>query len=197
MHITVFKSSMRAIQEALLDIMGQKNYSNGSQRMIILDPCSDKLSSTHLESLLLRKEELPLNRYTAFFYSPLNSPNFVSMVTTIEDGWYTLFNALSLDMNGESYRISVSDKGGEFYSFQSYQRGKERVVYVMEELKWTFYERGERLPFEQSDAYAKRRVRDRLNEPMLMDYLLKVGVDARHSSFHYSPDSILAFYYAW
>ena len=197
MHITVFKSSMRAIQEALLDIMGQKNYSNGSQRMIILDPCSDKLSSTHLESLLLRKEVLPLNRYTAFFYSPLNSPNFVSMVTTIEAGWYTLFNALSLDMNGESYRISVSDKGGEFYSFQSYQRGKERVVYVMEELKWTFYERGERLPFEQSDAYAKRRVRDRLNEPMLMDYPLKVGVDARHSSFHYSPDSILAFYYAW
>ena len=63
--------------------------------------------------------------------------------------------------------------------------------------KWIFYEKGERLPFEQSEAYAKRRVRDRLNEPMLMDYLLKVGLNARHSLFYHSEDNILVFYYTW
>ena len=45
--------------------------------------------------------------------------------------------------------------------------------------------------------YAKRRIRDRLNEPMLLDYLLQVGLNARDSLFYHSEDNILVFYYTW
>ena len=70
----------------------------------------------------------------------------------------------------------------------AYQQGKERVVYLMKDTKWIFYEKGERLAWEQSDMYAKRRIRDRLNEPMLLDYLLQVGLNARDSLFYHSED---------
>ncbi len=45
--------------------------------------------------------------------------------------------------------------------------------------------------------YAKRRIRDRLNEPMLLDYLLQVGLNARDSLFYHSEDNILVFYCTW
>ena len=45
--------------------------------------------------------------------------------------------------------------------------------------------------------YAKRQIRDRLNEPMLLDYLLQVGLDARDSSFYHSEENVLVFYYTW
>ena len=95
------------------------------------------------------------------------------------------------------YRISASSGRDDFYCFQSYQQGKERVVYLMKDTKWIFYEKGERLAWEQSDMYAKRRIRDRLNEPMLLDYLLQVGLNARDSLFYHSEDNILVFYYTW
>lgn len=197
MYITVFKCTTHAIQKALLDIMNQNNNSEGSQRIISLAPSCDKLSSSHLESLLQAQQDIPLHRYTAFFYTPLNLPNFACMVATVEDGWHTLFNVISLKMYGESYRIHIPDDENDLCSFQSYHQGKERVVYVEKEPKLLFYERGERLSFEQSKSYSKRRIKDRLNESILLDYLLEVGIDARHSSFYYSKNSILAFYYAW
>ena len=197
MYITAFRCTIDAIQKALLGVMSKTDHSNGCQRMLSLDPRCEELSLSNLQSLLSRKEYVSPNSYTAFFYRPLNAPDFVCMRTPLEDGWQTLFNVLSLELAVESYRISASSGRDDFYCFQSYQQGKERVVYLMKDTKWIFYEKGERLPFEQSEAYAKRRIRDRLNEPMLLDYLLQVGLNARDSLFYHSEDNILVFYYTW
>ena len=179
--------------------MSKKDHSNGYQRILSLDPSGEELSLSKLQSLLSREEYVSPNSYTAtaFFYRPLNAPDFVCMRTPLEDGWQTLFNVLSLELGVESYRISASSGRDDFYCFQSYQQGKERVVYLMKDTKWIFYEKGERLPCEQSDMYTKRRIRDRLNEPMLLNYLLQVGLDARDSLFYHSKDNVLVFYYTW
>ena len=197
MYIAAFRCTIDAIQKALLGIMSKKDYSNGCLRMFSLDPSGEELSLSNLQSLLSRKEDVSPNSYTAFFHRPLNAPDFVCMRTPLEDGWQTLFNALSLELGVESYRISESSGRDDFYCFQSYQQGKERVVYLMKDTKWIFYEKGERLPCEQSDMYTKRRIRDRLNEPMLLDYLLQVGLDARDSSFYHSEEDVLVFCYTW
>ena len=197
MYIAAFRCTIGAIQKALLGIMSKKDHSNGYQRMLSLDPSGEELSLSNLQSLLSREEDVSPNSYTAFFYRPLNAPDFVCMRTPLEDGWQTLFNVLSLELGVESCRISASSGREDFYCFQSYQQGKERIVYLMKDTKWIFYEKGERLPCEQSDMYAKQRIRDRLNEPMLLDYLLQVGLDVRDSLFYHSKDNVLVFYYTW
>lgn len=197
MYIAAFRCTIGAIQKALLGIMSKKDHANGCQRMLSLGSCCEKLSLSNLQSLLSLQEDVSPNSYTAFFYRPLNAPDFVCMRTSLEDGWQTLFNVLSLELGVESYRISASSGRDDFYCFQSYQQGKERVVYLIKYTKWIFYEKGERLPCEQSDMYAKRRIRDRLNESMLLDCLLQVGLNARDSSFYHSEDNVLVFYYTW
>jgi hypothetical protein len=48
-----------------------------------------------------------------------------------------------------------------------------RAIYAGrgDDLRWTFDEAGERLPFEETERYERRRVRDRLTLDMLARYL--------------------------
>jgi hypothetical protein len=66
-----------------------------------------------------------------------------------------------------------------------------RVVEVVHDgTRWTFHQSGAEQPFEESDAYANSRVRERFTSEMLERYCRAVGVDAFNSAA-YGPRSIL------
>ena len=113
MYITAFRCTIDAIQKALLGVMSKTEHSNGCQRMLSLDPRCEELSLSNLQSLLSRKEDVSPNSYTAFFYRPLNAPDFVCMRTPLEDGWQTLFNVLSLELAVESYRMHFQNRSAK------------------------------------------------------------------------------------
>lgn len=62
--------------------------------------------------------------------------------------------------------------------------GEPPLLYVRtvsahcEDGRWRWYEHGEVQPFEQVERYQVRRVRDRLNRGLLIEYLSALGIEA-------------------
>ena len=54
---------------------------------------------------------------------------------------------------------------------------EERVVMALKEDRWTFFQKGEPLPFENMEYYNNRRIKDRINFDIIKEYMLKLGID--------------------
>jgi len=68
---------------------------------------------------------------------------------------------------------------------------QERFIEVMrEDERWLFFQRGDPLPFEHTECYSARRVRDRLTPDMVAEYCAAVGIHAFDATF-YGPRAIL------
>lgn len=68
--------------------------------------------------------------------------------------------------------------------------GSRRSIAAMNDGgRWTFSESGERYPFEQAEAYALRRKRDRFTKAMLLTYLRAFGIPCLDDAlFEVTPD---------
>lgn len=55
--------------------------------------------------------------------------------------------------------------------------GKERVVLALKEDRWTFFQDGDPLPFEDLSLYEKKRKKDRINMDVILKYIKEIGVD--------------------
>lgn len=87
------------------------------------------------------------------------------------------------------YNIYNPEQGWEygikFYHFDSLKN--ERYVSVMlENGKWTFYEKGYSLPFEQREKYNLRLKRERLTKDMVLSYMKSCQCDVNKHEI-YSP----------
>ncbi len=54
---------------------------------------------------------------------------------------------------------------------------EERIVMALKEDRWTFFQKGEPLPFENMEYYNNRRIKDRINFDIIKEYMLKLGID--------------------
>jgi hypothetical protein len=61
---------------------------------------------------------------------------------------------------------------------------RKRIVRALYDMKWTFYETGEPLPFEDIENYKKRKITDRINKDIITSYLLKIGLDINSADFY-------------
>lgn len=67
-----------------------------------------------------------------------------------------------------------------------------RNVYAMNDGgRWDFEASGEQQPFEKSDAYLARRIRDRFTRDMLRDYLHALGIDVARNEFYHPQRAYL------
>jgi hypothetical protein len=55
--------------------------------------------------------------------------------------------------------------------------GKERVVLALKEDRWTFYQNGEPLPFEDLSLYENKRIKDRINMDVIIRYVKELGIE--------------------
>lgn len=75
-------------------------------------------------------------------------------------------SALSHESDSPMYKFYLSDTSA-----------KERIILAYEEDKWVFYEKGIPLDIENIDYYKNRLIRKRLNNEIIKEYLLKLGID--------------------
>jgi hypothetical protein len=68
------------------------------------------------------------------------------------------------------------------------EMGAQRVVHVLFDKGWEFYDQGDILPFENALNYQRRRIVDRLTPAIIIDYLKSLGWDLRNDSFWKSKD---------
>lgn len=108
------------------------------------------------------------------------------------DGWYTLLFNLAMDYKEEIFNIcldEVENKG--VMGFYYFKNGKERIARTLYDNKWTFFERGEMLPFEKKEYYKRRKIIERVNNEILNEYLQELDVDIKNKSFYNSNASFI------
>ena len=131
--------------------------------------------------------------YEAFFFNLSIEPGKTIMISSLQDGWYTLCNVISHKMKFEYYLLTLSatdepePMNALFYVNNLSEKKRMRVVYVMKEGRWLFYSEGTPLSFEKTDYYKRVRKKERLNKDILPDSCRKAPRfshgDIRLSSF--------------
>ena len=132
--------------------------------------------------------EIPI-RYLILWH-PTNTKG-VALFGNQFDGFYSMTYLLNHHYNFELTRIAVDfeiennePEYGMFHNFHHfYADGRERMVRVMWDDRWDFYEEGEPMPFEQTERYAERLKRKRLTNEMVLDYAKALGWDLRDPAF--------------
>ncbi len=93
---------------------------------------------------------------------------------------------LTLDLDN---KINDSD----IYLFRMFHflgpNGTERLVRVMQDPRWDFYEEGNPFPFEQTEKYKERIKKKRLTNDMILDYAEAMGYDVRNPDFWESDNA--------
>lgn len=123
----------------------------------------------------------------ATIFAPQTNPRSSVLVANLHDGWQTLVNMLCGRLNCGGLRIhtSTADVRYPINSIMVYEGGQEtRIVRAMlDGNRWEFLQRGAQKAFESETNYRRRRVSDRLDRAILIDYLAALGFDIADDHF--------------
>ena len=108
----------------------------------------------------------------------------VIMLPNLLDGWITLFNNIieNLKINGYYFVIS-SEKINKSHNCMIYMENgiRKRVCYTLKDnSKWTFYENGEPLFFEDKENYKNKLKKDKMNKDILLNYCNELKIITGH-----------------
>ena len=112
-----------------------------------------------------------------------NYPNFVFFTSNSGDGRFTLCNIIHQRLKCEYIQCTIRDGNedlapGYFFHFAN-EKMEERDILAYKEDRWVFYETGTPLSWECKELYKKRRINQRLNGDIIIDYLHKYGIDLK------------------
>ncbi len=126
-------------------------------------------------------------------WEPSVKKNSTMLMANFSDGWFTLVQILGTKYQHELYRLRLSKPESKWpvYSMTYFKNGSEvRVIQSLkDEPRWQFFERGEVLSFENPEYYKKRRIKDRFNKEILLEYLSEAGWDL-HNNKMWNPINI-------
>ena len=121
-------------------------------------------------------------------WEPTTNPGYSVGITNLQDGFYTLFNIATIELNCRAVLLGASDSSVTWpiYSFYILEDGRQRrVVQSLRDSnnRWEFYESGEPLPFEEVDAYKERLKRKRLSRERIIRYAEAMGFPIAENHF--------------
>lgn len=115
------------------------------------------------------------------FWTSLLYPRIVFFISNYEDGLTNLCHIIHSYVKGNMVICTFSNElymeypGYHFhYSDTNFT---ERTILAYKEDKWVFYEQGKPLAFENTDYYKNRLIKKRLNNKIIEEYLLKLGIN--------------------
>lgn len=106
-------------------------------------------------------------------------PNQIFFISNYEDGLSNVCRAIQKHIKC-SYLMCALSNGidNPFFKFYSSDySANERSILAYKEDKWVFYEKGVPLFVENMDYYKNRLIKNRLNNTIIKEYLLKLGVN--------------------
>lgn len=113
------------------------------------------------------------------FWSTALHPNKVFFASNYEDGLFNLCKKIQTLLGCPLTMCTLSNESNPhpmFMFYYSQSNIQERLIQVYKEDKWVFYEIGKPISIENMCLYNKRLVKDRLNNGVIENYLLKLGV---------------------
>ena len=100
---------------------------------------------------------------------------------------------LDLDVPGENHYLPCYKLPLLFALAHWDKDNNLRLVRVMCDPRWVFYEEGERFPFEQVEKYNERIKKKRLTNDMIKDYVTAMGWNIRDEGFFDSDQEAVFF----
>lgn len=173
------------------------------------------LSVVSASIINLMKQKRPVKQWTDPLYIDLKydcnhariakmvlwspSPGKTAIYGNASDGFSVLFSTLNIRYGYNITQISLTldldnkINDSDIYLFRLFDflgsNGTERMVRVMQEPHWDFYEIGEPFPFEQTEKYKERIKKKRLTNDMILDYAEAMGYDVRNPEFWKSDNA--------
>lgn len=132
-------------------------------------------------------------------YEPSTNPGVTVFFPNFVDGWYTAVYNYTRLKNKNAFQVGFTvDEAKKhpayFFSYFFFEHGqiKERTVHAIKENKWVFFSDGKPLNFEETDHYQQKRIKDRINNEIIIGYLKSAGYDLTDLNFFRSNrDAIL------
>ncbi|MED0060807.1 hypothetical protein RCU70_05960 [Escherichia marmotae] len=145
------------------------------------EPISNRKLIEEIHLTIQRGGTLPSE---GVFYYPCIDDSKLIFLSNLSDGWDSLLYCLS-KKNKSSYLLFRLLMGEYPLMEMSFiESGKTiRLIRVIKENKWIFYEVGEPLWFEEKENYSKRRIADRITYDLLLSYSRKNGIDFDSPAF--------------
>lgn len=153
------------------------------------EPMSSRKLIEEIHLAIQRSGALPSEG--AFYYPCINDSKLI-FLSNLSDRWDSLLYCLS-KQNKSGYLLFRLMMGEYPLMEMSFiELGKTvRLIRVMKENKWIFYEVGEPLWFEENESYSKRRIADRITYVLLLSYSKKNGIDFdSHAFFKTEKESL-------
>jgi hypothetical protein len=140
------------------------------------------------------------NKIKFIIYEPLANPGVTVFFPNFVDGWYTAVYYYTRLNNKNAFQVGFTvDNSREypayFFTFFFIDKGqiKERTVHAIKEDKWVFFSGDNPLKIEDTDNYLKKRIKDRINNEIIIGYLKKAGYDLTDENFFKSNRGAILF----
>lgn len=140
---------------------------------------TSELSISYLSMLEQQGGGAHLPKYLFFRSDPKNVTFFISNYL---DGLVNFTNFIGKGLKVRTINISIlSEVDYPKYSYQNTETGLEaRVVQLVKDTKWEFYQSGRPLSYEKVENYLKRNKKERLNSEIIQSYLKEEGIDLKN-----------------
>jgi len=140
------------------------------------------------------------NKVKFLLYEPASNPGSTVFFPNFADGWYTAVNNYTRLNNKSAYQVGFTiDNAREhpayFFSYFYVDKGqiKDRTVHAIKEDKWVFYAGETSLAIEDTNNYTRKRIKDRINNEIIISYLQKAGYDLTNNNFYKSNKNATLF----
>ena len=169
----------------------------------LLSENEDGKSILYQKELNIKEDIIPRRGGAHFPKAVFFKPQFTDCViqyTNYWDGWVTLSNYISRNLNIPFYQFSFSNQDTLYkkFSFQKYESGKiSRLVYAMQDPKWIYHEQGTALDFENLDNYKRRRIKDKLTKSIIIEYCKALNLNIVDDCFWETQESALFYEKRW
>lgn len=113
-----------------------------------------------------------------FFIGSVDQEEYSVFFSNLPDGWSSAARVLSKKSNCRSIQVRVSNSAKyQVFSYMVVNNGiTERIIQLIKEDKWIFFKKGIPLAYEKISVYNSKKIKDRFNSSIIIDYLLEEGI---------------------
>jgi len=151
---------------------------------------SDEISE-NISFNLMKNHFDPL---TGLIWEPrLDDFKCVVSINSFQDGWVGFMEGLSDHFKFTLLHVSFAKLNSDYEPYSKFifhNASFTRIIYAISDRgKWDFFQKGELQNFENQEYYSRKKIKNRLNSEILVNYLQNIGVDIMKKSFWHSDKS--------
>jgi hypothetical protein len=180
------ESSISDVKEAIRELLESYGISHGF---------ADQKGNIDLSSIYKPESfDREVGKRTIVIYPSKSSRNSTIFLVNFQDGWHSMVYGISKKLCTKTISIRMSSSNiiypvNELNIMCS--GNTQRIIRVMlDGRKWEFYQKGEPLSIEDTQNYQNRKIKDRFNRNILINYLGKMGFDIQDDTFWEANEAV-------